>query len=299
MFCRNCGSNINDQATTCPNCGAPAVPSQPIQMQQPQHAVPHQYTASTQYVSPPRKKRRGCLVAILVVLALIAAVVAAAYFLFPGLIRPVNLGVKSSRKAYESAMVKMSYTKDEAPGEGQQVDYVYEYGPLAPVSIQLSSEEVSSFMNYNRPAYFPLKNVQVKIGDDSSEFSGTLDRDYAINYLLRGNYSHDEIEEMLRSIGADKLLPARINLYIQMDGSIADNQVDRLQLDSASVMGFSIPSEYVSSDEAYSAVRSAINLLLQDYYKNSGTYFESIRVIDGEIVIDGQVPSSLTRTPKD
>jgi len=331
MFCRNCGSSVADQAVNCPNCGAPmqAVPPPPAQ------PVPQQYAQPPVYAQPPYtqmppptvkpKKRHGCLTAFIIVLVLILGAAAAVYFLLPGLFRPVDLGVKTTKEAYESAMTKLGYTKDEAPGTGQQDDYNYVYGPVAPVSISMNSEEVTSFMNYNRPSYFPLKNVQVKIGGSSSlqngstvagpvqlsvipvssaggdapiEVSGTIDRDYAINYLLKGNYSQGEIEDALKEIGIDKLLPAKVNLYLKMSGRIENNKIVGLQLYEASVLGVAIPDEYVNSSDAYNIVGGAIDMLLADFSERSGAYFVSIKTADGEMIIDGQVPSSLTRTPK-
>lgn len=50
MFCANCGSNIDDQAKVCPNCGKASAPSpvQPVQIPsmspaQPQQAMPRPY----------------------------------------------------------------------------------------------------------------------------------------------------------------------------------------------------------------------------------------------------------------
>jgi len=334
MFCRSCGSSVTDNAVNCPNCGAPLqiAPQQPVQPAPPVYnqQVSPQYNQQQYYQTQlpnaaKPKKSHGCLTALIIVLVLIIGAGAAVYFLLPGLFRPVDLGVKTSQEAYQSALTKLGYVKDEAPTTGKQDDYEYTYGPLAPVDISMSSEEVTSFMNLNRPAYFPLKNVQVKIGGSASigngspiagpvqlsvipvssgggdapvEVSATIDRDYAINYLLKGDYSRAEIEDALKSIGIDKLLPAQINLYIKMSGRIENNQIVDLRLYNASLMGVAVPDEYVTSSDTYSIARSVINMLLQDYNERSGAYFVSIKTADGEIIIDGQVPSSLTRTPK-
>ena len=262
----------------------------------------------------------------MVVLVLLIGAAVAVYFLMPGLFRPVDLGVKTTQKAYESTLDKLNYTKDEAPTTGKQDDYNYVYGPLTPVSTGLDSEEVTSFFNLNRPSYFPLKNVQVKIGTGATlyagsrpyvgpvqlsaiplttsgnapiEVSATVNRDYVIDYLLRGEYSQAEIEDAMKSINIDKLIPAEVNLYVKMSGAIEDNKIVGLTLYSASVLGVEVPSEYVTSQDTNNLVSDVIDMLLADYNERSGAYFVSIKTADGEIIIDGQIPSSLTRTPSE
>ena len=323
MFCRSCGQTIPDNSVNCPNCGYPTATQQQPQQYQPQY---QQQPAPSEPTAPPAKKRHGCLIAILVVLALLIGTAIAVYFLMPGLFRPVDLGVKTTQKAYESALDKLNYTKDEAPTTGKQEDYNYVYGPLIPVSTGLDSEEVTSFFNLNRPAYFPLKNVQVRIGTGAAlcnsgrtyvgpvllsalplttsgnapiEVSATVNRDYVIDYLLRGEYSQAEIEDAMKSINIDKLIPAEVNLYVKMSGSIENNKIVGLTLYSASVLGVEIPAEQVTSQDANSLVSGVIDMLLADYNERSGAYFISIKTADGEIIIDGQIPSSLTRTPNE
>ncbi|HAL74547.1 MAG TPA: hypothetical protein DCM45_05565, partial [Clostridiales bacterium] len=116
MFCRNCGSSVSDQAVNCPNCGAPmqAAPPPPVQQAPGQYAQPPVYAQPPYSQMPPPvakpKKRHGCLTAFIIVLVLLIGAGAAVYFLLPGLFRPVNLGVKTTKEAYESAMVKLGYT---------------------------------------------------------------------------------------------------------------------------------------------------------------------------------------------
>jgi len=60
-------------------------------------------------------------------------------------------------------------------------------------------------------------------------------------------------------------------------------------------MGIAIPSDIVSSSDANAIVSNVINKLLSDYHASSGTVFVSIRAENGQILVQGQLPSSLTR----
>lgn len=336
MFCPNCGQTVSANTSFCPNCGHSITSDQNDErpsdgassrsdMQQP--TEPMVTPTSFQQVSqiPIRKKKRhGCLITFLVILMLLIAGGAAVYLLMPGLARPVNLGVKTSQQAYESTLKKIKYTKDQAPTTGQQHEYKYVYGPLVQIDTNLSSEEVTSFFNYNRPPYFPLTNVQVKIGSASSlwsdsgryagvvslttakmaaatdvpiEVSATIDRDYTLKSLLGSQYSQAEVQEALKSINIEKIIPAKVNLYVKMSGSILNNKVVNLKLYTASVMGVAIPMENVTSADARTLVGNVIDKLLADYNASSGTVFVSIRAENGQILLSGKVPSSLARTP--
>ena len=58
---------------------------------------------------------------------------------------------------------KLNYIKDAAPTSGIEDDYTYVYGALTNVDVEFTSEELTAFFNENRPSYYALKNVQIKI----------------------------------------------------------------------------------------------------------------------------------------
>ena len=45
------------------------------------------------------------------------------------------------------------------PSSGAPEDYKYTYGELKEIKTGLTSEELTSFLNYNRPKYYALKKV--------------------------------------------------------------------------------------------------------------------------------------------
>lgn len=302
MFCNNCGQNISDGTVFCPNCGQKQTEtSNSVVSQAPQHATPSQAPTApvinaqpyAAYPTSKPKKKHGCLTAFIIVLAVIIIGAAATYFLLPGLSRPADLGIKSTREAYESAMEKLNITKDMAPESGAADEYLITYGALQDVDTGLTSEELTSFFNENRPSYYAVKDVQVRVNDDGSiEASGKLDTSYVFDKMLGGQYTKEDAKSALPMLG---LIPDNVNIYFKIDGSIEDNQVQGLNVESAKVMGIPIPE---------SLMRSAMPFITQtlDNYIGSecnrvGAFVDSLEVNDGQITFNGSLPSSIDRTP--
>lgn len=277
MKCIMCGSELREDERFCGSCGYP-VETTPIQPQ-PQ-AKP--------------KKKHGWVIALVITLVVIGSVAVCIALLLPGLFGPKNLGIKTSEKAYESALEKLNFTKDEAPATGSAEDYVYIYGDPEPVNTTMTSEEITSFFNYNRPEYYPLKNVQVRVNsDDTVDVSFAVDLDYILKDSFGDDYSLQELEENFPII---KSIPGSINIYANVSGGISDNRADGLTLNAIEIMGFDV-SEYINDmdDESQDDFRSTMNELLSGITEKTGGSFTSIKIKNGELQIDGMLPSSLTR----
>jgi hypothetical protein len=149
----------------------------------------------------PRKKRRGLTVFFIILLVLLAGA-AGVYFLLPGLSRPIDLGIKSTREGYENVMDKLGIRKDEAPKVGSADDYTVTYGEPRRAEALLTSGELTSFFNENRPPYYALKNVQLRINDDGTlEASGNLETAYIFDEVLGGQYSKEDARAALPMLG--------------------------------------------------------------------------------------------------
>lgn len=241
-----------------------------------------------------KKKKKGWLKFLITILVL-GLVVVALGFIFPGLIWTKSLGVSYTKADYDSIMAKLEYIKDSAPTTGTAEDYKYVYGELVNVNVSFTSEELTAFLNYNRPDYFAVKNVQIKLNNDGSmEASGNLNVDYVLNEFLSGEYSRANIQEEIPALG---LLPKTVNVYIKASGSVYNNSAISPSVQSLSVQGISIPSKYYASSEAVSEITSGVNNLINSYNKKSTAVFENISVENSKLNFKGQVPSSLERTP--
>lgn len=274
MKCRNCGSENDPSSRFCITCGTPLYAA-----------------AQTSPVKP--KKRRGCIAALLVLLAIVIGIAVLASVVLPGLFKPKKLGIDSTQESYESAMLKLNYTKDTAPLTGKAEDYVYTYGAPTQVSTSLTSEELTSFFNYNRPDYYALKDVQIRINPDNTiEFSAKIDTEYIIKKVLGGDYTEDEINNAIPFI---KFIPASVNIYSHFSGEIVDNKALSFEVSDVKVMGFGLPVDLYKTTEAQTQIIALIdNLLVMTTEKTKGT-FTSIKVENGELKITGSLPSTLTR----
>lgn len=299
MFCINCGQNIPDSTVFCPNCGQKqkeaatnTAPQAPI-YQAPAAPIKTQPSGTQSYQPAKPKKKRGCLTAFLIVLVLLIAGAAGVYFFLPGLSKPVDLGVRSTREAYESAMKKLDITKDKSPASGTAEDYTITYGSPQEVDTTLSSEELTSFFNENRPPYYAVQNVQVRVNDDGSiEASATLDTSYVFNQMLGGQYSKQDAQSALPMLG---LIPDKVNIYFKAAGGVDDNQVTGLSVDSVSVMGITIPSALI--DDNMSFITSALDTYISSECSRVGAYIDSVEANNGNIDFLGSLPSSVERTP--
>lgn len=294
MFCKNCGQPLQDAATFCPGCGQKQDIPAEIPARQPQAPV-YQPMQQPAYAAPapakPRKKR-GLKVFLIILIVLVAGA-AGVYFLLPGLSKPIDLGVRSSREAYERAVSKLGFTKDEAPRSGEASDYTTVYTGIHDADISMTSEEVTSFLSENRPPYYAVKNVQIRFNEDGTvEASGTLDTSYVFDTLLSGQYSREDAQSALPMLG---LIPDNVNIYIKLAGGIDDNHVTGLDVDAVSVMGIPIPVDLISSNESF--IVSIIDDNIARQNARAGTNIAHLGISGGQVDFQGTLPSSVERLP--
>lgn len=240
------------------------------------------------------KKKKKFLKKLLIFIIVVAIIIVSLGFLFPGLLWPRSLGIKYTKADYDSIMNKLDYVKDISPTKGDRDNYTYTYGDLKTINVEFTSEEITAFLNENRPDYFAVKNVQVRINKDGSiEASGQANVDYFLNEVLGGKYSKAEIEKEIPALG---LLPKYVNLYVKATGSIVNNK-SSISISGASVQGVSIPSKYINN-EANSTISNGVDNLMSKYSASSKAKFTSLKIEDGKLKFNGSVPSSLTRIAK-
>jgi len=312
MFCKSCGQQIPDNAAFCPKCGqtvnasapktapaaapapAPVYQPQPAPVYQPQQAPVYQqpvYQTQPAAVAAVKPKKRGGLIALLIIIIVLLAGFIAVTFLVPGMVRPVNLGVKSSLEDYQTAMDKVGLTRDETPTAGTIEDYQVVYSGSHAVDEALTSEELTSYVNENRPPYFAVKNVQIRINNDGTvEASGTLNTAYVFEHVLGGEYSMEDAQRALPMLG---LIPDNVNLYVKLSGGVVNNHVRGLDIDSVSVMGITIPNDLIDSNEDF--IVDTVDGLIARVNAKSGSNIEQLDFDNGKLNVKGTLPSYTER----
>ena len=311
MICKKCGTQNDDNIKFCQNCGEPVEAEQPVQQQQPpqpqqppqqqyQHTQQqYQYQQNPRYMQPmmkPKKKGKGCLIALIIFVVIIGVIIGSLFIFLPGLFKPKDLGVKTTKDAYESALSKLKYNKDDAPSTGEADDYTYEYGSTNYVDTALTSEELTSFFNYNRPDYYAIKDLQIRINDDNTiEVAGALNKTYILESILEGEYTEEEIKEELPMLN---LIPGSINFYVNIEGEISDNEATKFDINDVEIMGIGIPDSIYDTSEAQYTLIDIINESIAKVVQKTGTSYDLIKVEDGELIFQGDMPSFLERNEK-
>jgi hypothetical protein len=292
MYCVNCGHKIDDGTPFCPDCGTKQTQSAGAPIPPPLNRQPQSQQFSAVPVAGP-KKRHGCLTALIIGVVVVLLAAAALYFFVPGLLRPIDLGIRSSREGYLSAMSKLGVEKDESPKSGTAESFSITYGPPQDVSTGLNSEELTSFFNENRPPYYAVKNVQVRInGDGTIEAAGTLDTRYVFSQILAGQYTKQDAQKELPMLG---LIPDNVNVYFKLSGSVEDNQVQGLDVDGVKVMGIAIPQSLIDDNSAF--IVDTLDSYISRECARVGASVEHLGVSDGKLDFIGSLPSTITRTP--
>lgn len=241
------------------------------------------------------KKKHKFLKVLFIIVVVIGIIVLALGFIFPGLLWNRDLGVDYSKADYDSILEKLSYIKDDAPS-GDLSDYTYKYGEVKDVDVALTSSELTAFFNYNRPSSYPLKNVQVRVNSDGTiDAVGVANVDYFLNEFLASKYSKEEIESKIPLLG---ILPNNVNLSLKFSGMVTNNN-SSIDLIDVRVQGISVPSSYINSSEAISAITTGADKVMDKFSEKTGSSFTSISAIDSAIKFIGKVPSSLERIKND
>ncbi|MHB1483670.1 MAG: zinc ribbon domain-containing protein [Saccharofermentanales bacterium] len=328
VFCISCGKKMASQnsAATGPAVQAtpPPVQAQHVQTQQPvatpppvqaQHVQTQQPVATpppvqaqhvqtqqpvAQYAAQPaaqpkKKKKHGCLTFMLGFLAAIVLLGMAVYIFVPGLLRPYNYGVKVSKEAYESALTKLKYTKDVSPATGTLGSFKNVYGPTNSIDTALTSEEITSFLSYNRPPYYALSNTQVRINKDNTiDIATRIDVDYVFDHVLGGKYT---MEQAIQQVPMLRFLPDKVNMAVNVEGKVVDNNFEDLDLNKVSLNGIPLPPSLFESTDTVDFVEKTLSDYMKLANEGSKADYNLIQVMDGNLVILAEFPSSLTRVP--
>lgn len=140
------------------------------------------------------------LIAIIVIILIMLSVIAATgVFYVPGFSdalgtsKPRDLGVKADPAKF-NALLARENVKLNGPASNYNLAADIKYGQALPMDVTVTSEELTSLMQATNNAQGPLKNMQVKLGDNNQmEMSADADLEkfgYPVKgpVYLKGNF---------------------------------------------------------------------------------------------------------------
>ncbi len=300
MLCKKCGKDLPENVNFCPSCGHHIY-----------EAIPY---AETEKVI---KRKNILLITFLLIILILAGAVIYLTFFKPGSTETPditqtpditditdNTGIPDQTEsdepdittiegAYESALGKLKFKTDAAPKTGKAEDYNNIYGAVNKIDTTLTEQELTALSNYNRPSYNAVKNVQIQINPDNTiNFSADIDKQYFIDDMLNNNSNNME-----QSFPLLIFMPNTVKVTCTMSAEIEDNKTSDFNITSATIMGIGIPKSMYSTTEMKTQMITSLDSYLAENTEKTGTYFDTIKIQDGELIVKGDIPSSLTREP--
>lgn len=188
-----------------------ADPAQP-----PVPPVPPPNDAPLAQAPVPKKKGKGCMIAVLALVLLLCS--CAGIAVLAGVLFKVEESpVAYSDTDFDTALSKLQLTWPELPEGADAADYERVYSGQKPMDVVLTNAEISALMSYRHgSSYWPVKSMAVELTGGNSATATAV-----IAYA-----------------GRDWPVTA------SGSGAAAGGGLD-LTIDSASVMGIDVPAEYL------------------------------------------------------
>lgn len=165
----------------------------------------------------PKKRRKGCLIALAVVVVLVLCAVIGIALVIGQLSKPADTGVVYSEADFDKVIAKVGVVWPELPEGADPDDYERVYSGQKPLDVTLTEAELSALMSYRHgSSYWPIKSMQVD--------------------LTGGNTAR--IAAVVTYSGRDWAVSA------SGSGAIAGSALD-VEVGSAEVAGIDVPAEYL------------------------------------------------------
>ena len=199
----------------------------------------------------PKRKRRGCLIALAVFVILVLLAVIGVALLVGQASKPKDVGVAYSDSDFDSALAKMGISWPELPEGADPEAYERVYTGSKPFDVVLSEAEISALMSFRHNAsYWPIKSMQVDLtGGGSARVSAVVTysgRDWAVSASGGGSLSGSTLSVDIASAEVSGIdVPAE---YLPLGERFLEDVVNsRL----ARIPGLSIGSVEIGEDGAH------------------------------------------------
>lgn len=182
--------------------------------------------------------------------------------------KPRDFGIVASEKLFTDQLVEQQI-KLTAPYEQYCLTCNLVYSDPAPMNITLDSEELTSYLQITNQSLGPLKNIQIKLGDDNfAETSAWID---------------------LTPYGYDLKGP----VYMAGSFSVASPQSISFDIETAKIGMLPVPAEYMVKAE------TELNKLVDTQLdKMSGLKIDTLEVSAGTLLFQGNFPHTISASGK-
>jgi hypothetical protein len=192
--------------------------------------------------------------------------------------KPRDLGVRPSVDNLNASLDKLKVLPipPKKPGEKR-----VNYGQVK-VNTTLTSEEITSMIQYGNYQTWPISDFQAKINPDGTgEASGMLLIDRIPTYASYGGISTTTMQKVMDTLRISSNVP----FYIKGTGSISNNKV-QLTPSELEIGRLPVPSSLIQkyNGNAVSFVETGINRM-------SPVSIKSLTAENGKIKFDGTIPA--------
>lgn len=213
---------------------------------------------------PNKRKGRGCLIGCLIALLVVVLAVVGLLLVARSAAKPKDLGVTYSEKDYWSAVEKAGVQINEIPDAETWTETDVVYSGSKKIDETFTESEVSALFAYSHASGWPVSDAQVRFtGGDGVELSA------GIEY-------------------AGTVYPVYAKASAAMSGATISGS-----LQSAEVLGITVPSQYFGVGESY-----ALGFINDRLARVTGLDITTAEVTADGLHIVGTVPELAERVPR-
>lgn len=219
---------------------------------------------------------KGCLT---VLLFLVALLIVGVWYVF----RPVALGVRYTAEDFAGAKQKLGVTYESlSPNITGKTLIV---SGSHPVDKTFTSSELTALADnrYKDYAYFPFRNVQIRVNSDGSvEGSATVGFQDAVRYLVALGVSEQDVIEAAKKLNVPN---ATLPVYLKVSGSVI-NDTSNITVQGAKIANIPVPEAYVNQ------YGPGLNQLVDSVIKSRkpSYHIEKLEVVGGTVHFKGTSP---------
>lgn len=202
--------------------------------------------------------------------------------------KPRDLGIRYTPADYQSTHQKFGVEVGKLETAPSTPKDSIQYSGSKETNINMSSVEVTSYLNASKWVYAPASNVQVRINSDGSgEISGLVNVRNLLTYISLVTPS-DDVQKALDEYH----IPANPPFYAKGTVSVTNNKVN-FNIQSLEVAKIPVPQQYVSEN------LGALNSFATDKLNSiPNLKVRSLTLSGNKVNLDATLPAKVLKLEK-